>query len=137
VELPVASRVAILKRVGAIVGTDRYIPSQWDQYSITEQLVIEERDPQVAAALKGQLSAELEMELLTGKFSEVAPVIKSEAQLRQEAVDSWLEAHPVPDPADTDRMVRERQMAAQASLQESALIANAQLANANRSARGW
>jgi hypothetical protein len=136
-EMPASSRVAVIRRIASILGSDRPIPTNWGSYNITEQLLISERDSEVAAILQGQMSAETEIAVLSGELSPEAPTYVSEAEQRAAAVDAWIAANPIPDPAETARQLRERQQAGEAARQQSALVAAAALTAANRVQRGW
>lgn len=52
---------------------------------MTEQLLVDSRDPELAAVLKGQMPAELELQVMSGKWADEAPAVKSTEQLREEA----------------------------------------------------
>jgi hypothetical protein len=136
-EMPTASRVALIRRLSSIVGSDRQIPTSWEGFSLTERLLIEDRDPEAASILKNQMSADVELAVLSGKLSETAPKFVSEAEQRQAAVDAWVAANPLPDPEELERQRRESLMAGEAARQESAMIAAAALAAQGRSQRGW
>lgn len=136
-EMPSSSRVALIRRLSSIVGSDRQIPTTWEGFSLTEKMMIDSADPEVAAILQGQMTAETEIAVLSGKLSETAPKVISEAEQRQAAVDAWVAAHPLTDPAELERQIRERQMASEAARRESAMLAAASLTAANSAARGW
>jgi hypothetical protein len=135
--MPLASRAALIKRVGSIIGSDRPIPSNWEGLTITERMLIEANDPEAASVLQQRMPADLELAVISGKWAEVAPVVKSDAELRQEAVAAWIEAHPIPTPEEQAAKLRERQMAGEAARQESAMVMNARMAAQARAARGW
>jgi hypothetical protein len=137
--MPLASRVALLKRVGAIVGTDRQIPTTWDAFSVTERLMLEDRDPQAAAVLKGQLSGDLELEILSGKWADRydgQSLTQQQEQARAEYMAA-AEQRMADDIAAMHARNAQRKLGNEASLQESAMIANARLAAQSRANRGW
>jgi 3-hydroxyacyl-CoA dehydrogenase len=65
------TRIAVLQRVGAVIGSDRPIPQTWAEFTVTEQLAIANADPEIAAVLQGQgyMSADLEQQVLSGKLA--------------------------------------------------------------------
>jgi len=137
--MPLASRVALLKRVGAVVGTDRPIPTEWSGYTVTEQMMIEDRDPQAAAVLRGQLSGALELEILSGKWAdryEGQSLEQQQAQAQAEYMAA-AEQRMADELAAMNARNAQRKLGNEAALQESALIANARLAATARASRGW
>lgn len=82
-----ASRAAVLNRLRAVIelAADRVAPRGWSDLSVTEQLLVDSRDPELAAVLKGQMPAELELQVMSGKWADEAPAVKSTEQLREEA----------------------------------------------------
>jgi hypothetical protein len=63
----------------------------------------------LASVLKGQMSAAVEMDVMNGKFADTAPVVKSEAELREEAIAAWVAANPIASPEEQAARMRERQ----------------------------
>jgi len=110
-DMPLSSRAAVLNRLAAVIqlATDRPAVKVWGDLSVTEQLLVEAQDSVLASVLKGRMSAATELEVMSGKFADVAPVVKSEAELRAEAVNEWLAAHPTPTPEEQAARLRERQ----------------------------
>jgi len=104
--------MALIKRVAAVLGSDKPMPGSWSELSLTEQLVLEQADPTAASVLQGRHSAEVELELLSGKFAEVAPAVKSDAQLREEAIEAAFAALP-PIPTEAERAAQVRAQAAE------------------------
>ncbi|MEY4359800.1 MAG: hypothetical protein RLZZ631_1286 [Cyanobacteriota bacterium] len=137
--MPLASRVALLKRVGAIIGSDRPIPTTWGEFNVTERLMIEDRDPQAAAVLKGQLSGELELEILSGKWAdryEGQSVEQQQAQARAEYL-AQAEQRMADELAAMQARNAQRRLGDEAARQESAEIANMQLAMEARANGAW
>lgn len=80
------SRAALIRRVAAVLGADAPFPGDWAELSLTEQLAIECADPVAASVLKGTYSADIELQLLEGNFSAVAPAVPTRQESRDEAV---------------------------------------------------
>jgi hypothetical protein len=101
--------------------------------------MIEDRDPQAAAVLQGQMSGELELEILSGKWSDRYEGQSLEQQQAQAKADYMAQAEQqmADDIAAMNARNAQRQMGNEAALQESAMIANAQLAQSARASRGW
>ena len=142
-DMPVSSRAAVLNRLAAVIplAADRPAVKGWSDLSLTEQMLIELNDSQLASVLRGQMSATTELEILSGKFADVAPVVLTPEQQRAQAVADWCEAHPVVDPYEaavaTNRQVLEQQRAVEMERQVSAEIASRAMKAQNASARGW
>jgi hypothetical protein len=102
-------------------------------------MIVDNLDPELGQVLRGpgSMNAAVELAVMSGQWSDVAPVVKSEAQQRQEAIDAWIADHPIATPEQQAAQLRERQLAGEASRQESALIANVKLNAQARVARGW
>ena len=103
--------------------------------------MLQEADPQAAQILTGQMSAELELQLISGQLSDTAPAVITPEQQRAQAIADWCEAHPVLDPfeaaAATNRQVLEQQRAVEMERQASAEIASRAMKAQNASARSW
>jgi hypothetical protein len=123
--------------LSSIVGADRPIPTSWDGYTITEQLLIAERDSEAASVLQNQMSAETEIAVLSGNFSSEAPRYISRAEAVEQAAAAWAEAHPLMGPEEVERVRREQMAANDRARQESALVTAAALAAQGRLQRGW
>jgi len=140
-ELPTSSRAAVIARLSAAVQLDPAlpVPRDWSQLTVTQRLIVDQLDPELGQVLRGpgSMSANVELAIMNGKWADVAPVVKTEAQLREEAVNAWVAANPVPTPEEQAAKLRDRQLAGEASRQESAMIANAKLGAVSRAARGW
>ena len=110
-DMPLSSRAAVLKRLAAVIplADDRPAVKGWSDLSVTEQMMVEAGDSQLASVLRGQMSATTELEILSGKFADVAPVVKSQAELREEAIAAWVAANPIPSPEEQAAQLRERQ----------------------------
>ena len=65
--------------------------------------------------LRNQLSAAVELDVLSGKFADVAPVVKSQAELREEAIAALVAANPIASPEEQAAQLRERQAEHEAS----------------------
>ena len=135
------SRAALVNRVSALIGSDRPCPTSWGQLSVSDQLLIAERDPEVAQVLQGKMLPAVEVAVLTGTFANQAPVVQTEAELRQAAVDQWIADHPLMDEAESaaqlNRQIAERQAASEMSRLESIAVANRVLKAQGSAARGW
>ena len=142
-DLPLASRVAVLNRLRAVIAFDAERPAVrgWGDLSVTEALLVDAQDPELAAVLKAQMPADLELQVLSGQWSDVAPVRLTEEQQRQQAIDAWNAAHPAIDPyeavAATNRAVAERRRAAETELRLSAEIADRVLKAENAHRMGF
>ena len=111
-DMPLASRAAVLKRLAAAIplADDRPAVRVWSDLSVTEQLIVERADSVLASVLKGQMSAAVELDVLSGKFADTAPVVKSEAELREEAIAAAFAAlPPIASPEEQAARLRERQ----------------------------
>jgi hypothetical protein len=142
-DMPVASRAAVLNRLAAVIplAAERPAVKAWSDLSVTEQMLVELNDSQLASVLKNQMSASTELEVLSGKFADQAPAVLTPEQQRAQAVADWCEAHPVVDPyeavAATNRQVLEQQRAVEMERQVSAEIANRVLQDEASYQRGW
>ena len=110
-DMPLSSRAAVLKRLAAAIplADDRPAVKGWNDLSVTEQLIVEGADAELASVLRNQMSAAVEMNVLSGKFADVAPVVKSQAELREEAIAAWVAANPIASPEEQAAQLRERQ----------------------------
>ena len=110
-DMPLSSRAAVLKRLAAVIALadDRPAVKGWGDLSVTEQMMVEAGDSQLGSVLRGQMSATTELEILSGKFADVAPVVKSQAELREEAIAAWVTANPIASPEEQAAQLRERQ----------------------------
>ena len=110
-DMPLSSRAAVLKRLAAAIplADDRPAVNGWGDLSLTEQLIVEGADAELASVLRNQMSAAVELDVLSGKFADVAPVVKSQAQLRDEAIAAWVAANPIASPEEQAAQLRERQ----------------------------
>ena len=110
-DMPLSSRAAVLKRLAAVISLadDRPAVKGWGDLSVTEQLIVEGADAELASVLRNQMSAAVELDVLSGKFADVAPVVKSQAELREEAIAAWVAANPIPSPEEQAAQLRERQ----------------------------
>ena len=110
-DMPLSSRAAVLKRLAAAIplADDRPAVKGWNDLSLTEQLIVEGADAELASVLRNQMTAAVEMDVLSGNFADVAPVVKSQAQLRDEAIAAWVAANPIPSPEEQEAQLRERQ----------------------------
>jgi hypothetical protein len=112
-DMPLASRAAVLKRLAAAIplAADRPAVRGWGDLNVTEQLTVEVRDSVLASVLKNQMSGETELEVLSGKFSDTAPLVKSDAELREEAIAAAFAAlPPIATPEEQAARLRERQV---------------------------
>ena len=116
-DMPLSSRAAVLKRLAAAISLadDRPAVKGWGDLSLTEQLIVEGADAELASVLRNQMSAAVELDVLSGKFADVAPVVKSQAELREEAIAAWVAANPIPSPEEQAAQLRERQAENEAS----------------------
>ena len=110
-DMPLSSRAAVLKRLAAVISwaDDRPAVKGWNDLSLTEQLIVEGADAELASVLRNQMSAAVELDVLSGKFADVAPVVKSQAELREEAIAAWVAANPIASPEEQAAQLRERQ----------------------------
>ena len=110
-DMPLSSRAAVLKRLAAAIplADDRPAVKGWNDLSVTEQLIVEGADAELASVLRNQMSAAVELDVLSGKFADVAPVVKSQAELREEAIAAWVAANPIPSPEEQAAQLRECQ----------------------------
>ena len=110
-DMPLSSRAAVLKRLAAAIplADDRPAVKGWNDLSVTEQLIVEGADAELASVLRNQMTAAVEMNVLSGNFADVAPVVKSQAELREEAIAAWVAANPIASPEEQAAQLRERQ----------------------------
>ena len=110
-DMPLSSRAAVLKRLAAAIplADDRPAVKGWNDLNLTEQLIVEGADAELASVLRNQMSAAVELDVLSGKFADVAPVVKSQAELREEAIAAWVAANPIASPEEQAAQLRERQ----------------------------
>jgi hypothetical protein len=128
-DMPLSSRAAVLKRLAAAIhlADDRPAVKAWSDLSVTEQLIVEGADSVLASVLKGQMSAAVELDVLSGKFSDVAPVVKSKAELRDEAIAAAFAAlPPIASPEEQAARMRERQAELDAARRNSYVSAYGQ-----------
>ena len=59
-----------------------------------------EADPIAAEILQGRVLPDVELQVLSGQLPDAAPVVRSEAELRAEAIDAWVAAHPIATPEE-------------------------------------
>jgi hypothetical protein len=97
------------------LADDRPAVKGWNDLSVTEQLIVEGADPELASVLRNQMTAAVELGVLSGNFADVAPVVKSQAELREEAIAAWVAANPIPSPEEQAAQLRERQAENEAS----------------------
>ena len=110
-DMPLSSLAAVLKRLAAAIplADDRPAVKGWNDLSVTEQLIVEGADAELASVLRNQMTAAVEMNVLSGNFADVAPVVKSQAELREEAIAAWVAANPIASPEEQAAQLRERQ----------------------------
>ena len=62
-DMPLSSRAAVLKRLAAAIplADDRPAVKGWGDLSVTEQLIIEGADAELASVLRNQMSAAVEL----------------------------------------------------------------------------
>ena len=110
-DMPLSSRAAVFKRLAAAIplADDRPAVKGWNDLTVTEQLIVEGADAELASVLRNRMSAAVELDVLSGKFADVAPVVKSQAQLRDEAIAAWVTANPIASPEEQAAQLRERQ----------------------------
>jgi hypothetical protein len=62
-DMPLSSRAAVLKRLAAVISfaDDRPAVKGWGDLSLTEQLVVEGADAELASVLRNQMSAAVEL----------------------------------------------------------------------------
>ena len=120
-DMPLSSLAAVLKRLAAAIplADDRPAVKGWNDLSVTEQLIVEGADAELASVLRNQMTAAVEMNVLSGNFADVAPVVKSQAELREEAIAAWVTANPVPSPEEQAAQLRERQAELEAARRNS------------------
>ena len=58
-DMPLSSRAAVLKRLAAVISwsDDRPAVKGWSDLSLTEQLIVEGADAELASVLRNQMSA--------------------------------------------------------------------------------
>ena len=120
-DMPLSSRAAVLKRLAAAIplADDRPAVKGWGDLSVTEQLIVEGADAELASVLRNQMTAAVELDVLSGKFADAAPVVKSQAELREEAIAAWVAANPIASPEEQAAQLRERQAELEAALRNS------------------
>jgi len=142
-DMPMASRAAVLNRLRAVIelAADRPAPREWGDLSVTEQMLVGERDPELSAVMRNQMGADLEIAVMSGKLPAQAPEVMTEEQQRAQAVQQWCDEHPVVDPVEAaraiERQIAERNAQAAASAQLSVELANRALKAQGAAGRGW
>ena len=144
-DLPNATRAAVIARLSAAVQLDPAlpVPRDWSQLTVTQRLIVDQLDPQLGQVLRGvgAMSADVELAVMNGTFADKAPAIVTPEQQRAQAVADWCEAHPVVDPVEaTQRMnqqVAERQASGEMARREAIEIASRQMKHQAAASRGW
>jgi hypothetical protein len=117
------SRASLIKRYQAIAGKDAIVPTSWEQIgSLGLKLKVESDDPELASVLKGQMPADLELAVISGKWSEEAPAPRDEKAEREAAVAKWFADHPVASPEEQQRQLNER-LAEQEQMRINSMVA--------------
>jgi hypothetical protein len=133
------SRAAVIRRITAVLGSDKPAPNSWAELNTTEQLLLQSRDPEVVQILQGQMSPEVEIACLTGKLADTFTGQTFEQQ-REQARQEYLAAAEQRMAEEIEQMHSRQQDAAgqQAARQLSEQLAQQQLtAQARRAGRGW
>ena len=87
------------------------------------QIEIEQRDPELAAVLKGQMPAELELDVLNGEWAFEAPAVKSAAQMKEEAIAAAFAAMGPAKGIEQLEAEQRQRMAEQAHAQRNSYVA--------------
>lgn len=119
------SRAALIQRIAAVIGADKPFPNDWNELSLTEQLMVEQADPIAAAVLKGKATAEVELELLQGTFPADAPAVKSLQEQREEAIAAALAGLPAPKTAEQVEAERLERQAMHEAARRNSFVAGA------------
>jgi len=132
------SRAAVIQRWQAIAGNDP-CPTSWDQLTVTQQLTIENLDPQLAAIFKGQIDSQTELDLISGKLSasyDGPSLDQQEAAARQQYFDE-AEQRMADEIARLAAANAAKVGAQTIDRAESLMVANAALAAQSAASRGW
>jgi hypothetical protein len=68
-----STRASLLRRISKYFPEGSAVPERWDEVPLTARLVIETQDAEAGQVFKGRMSAELEAQVLAGKWSDEAP----------------------------------------------------------------
>jgi len=132
------SRAAVVNRWKNAVG-DTPCPTAWESVSLTEQLVILDKDAESAAILQNRMDPDTEIAVLRGDLSDTATAQTLEQVLEATRAE-FMDAAEQRMAADIEAL-QSRNAAQSAALesarQESVAIANAALAAQSRHLRGW
>jgi hypothetical protein len=132
------SRAAVIQRWQAIAGNEP-CPTSWDQLTVTQQLTVENLDPQLANVFRGSVDSQTELELISGKFasSYEGPSIEEQVAAARERYMADAEAKMIADLEALAASNAEASRRSEQSRLESIAIADAALAAQARVARGW
>lgn len=97
-----------MQRISPYLADGAVVPQSWDELPLTTRLVIETNDAEAAAVFKGEMSAELEAQVLTGKWSAEVPAprdLRAEKEAAIQAVLSQLQPKS-PEQLEAERLDR-------------------------------
>ena len=89
-EMPTNSRLAYLKRIQAAFG-NRQTPKGWGDLSLTEQLHLGSVDPELCLILKDQMTADLELKVMSGCLEDQGPELEDPAVAYQQAQEEAIQ----------------------------------------------
>jgi hypothetical protein len=123
----VSTRAALIARCSPYLQPGTSLPQSWAELPLTVQLLIESNDPEAAAVYRGVMPAELEAQVLAGKWSAEGPAPRDWAAEKAAAIEAALASLPAPlTPEQQAAKLRERQAELDAARRNSYVSAYGQ-----------
>ena len=93
--MDVSTRAALVQRISPYLSDGAVVPQTWEELPLTTRLVIETNDAEAAAVFRGSMGAELEAQVLAGKWSADVPTPRDLRAEKEAEIQSILGALPV------------------------------------------
>ena len=87
-----------MARVSPYLPDGAAVPQTWDELPLTTRLLIEQGDAEAAAVFRGSMGADLEAQVLAGKWSAEAPAPRDLRAEKEAEIQAILGALPVKSP---------------------------------------